>query len=175
MFGQLYSLIALFKISNDHSEIDKPFEGIYIFCFVYRVHLPAFLQVHLCLFSKTACDIKSENKRKCFYMQQGYLIYFAFYFSLACMLKMRKCSVSQNGSKFKPNTRVSNYVPKYGFRKKSSLTVKGDEHLLLPQICHPYVLRPMKEQLQQQVWIGFVECPGSLSSLLLQIPSAFSK
>lgn len=50
------------------------------------------------------------------------------------MLKMQKCSVSQNGSKFKPNTRVSNYISKYRFRKKGSLSVKGEEHLLLPQI-----------------------------------------
>lgn len=50
------------------------------------------------------------------------------------MLKMQKCSVSQNGSNFKPNTRISNYISKYRFRKKSSLTVKGEEHLLLPQI-----------------------------------------
>jgi len=49
-------------------------------------------------------------------------------------LKNRKCSVLQSGSKFKPNTRISNYVRKYGFRTKGSLTVKGDERLLLPQI-----------------------------------------
>lgn len=45
---------------------------------------------------------------------------------------MEKYSVSQNSSKFNPNTRISNHVPKYTFRKKGSLPVKGDEPLLVP-------------------------------------------
>lgn len=59
-------------------------------------------------------------------MYQGYLIYLCILFFTCSHLENVKVFSFTKQFKFNPNTRISNYFPKYGFRKKASLTVKVD-------------------------------------------------